>query len=53
MAQRKHTTSQVLTINRTRTEAHDKPDTVTLMLREGIYKRDMFKNINLGLVQIF
>jgi len=29
MAQRKHMTSHVLTINRTRTQAHDKPDTVT------------------------
>jgi len=29
MAQSKHMTSHVLTINRTRTQAHDKPDTVT------------------------
>jgi len=31
MAQRKHMTSHVLTINNTRTQAHDKPDIVTYM----------------------
>jgi len=47
MAQRKHMTSHVLTINRTRTQAHHKPDTVTVNSEWLSMEKLAFKNQNM------